>query len=89
MIDDEQDIPALQPADLETPQLGKGAVQAGTTMETMLLKQKTTLVSEEAAAHDQGCIHKFIMFFTRNKRLMTRRRLTTDKDGNAIGSQKA
>ena len=52
MIDDEQDIPALQPADLETPQLGKDAVQAGTTIETMLLKKKTSLVSEESAAHD-------------------------------------
>ena len=56
-------------------------------METMLLRKNTTQIGEANKNH--GCIQKLIMFFTRNKRLMTRRRLTTDKDGNPIGSQKS
>ena len=57
-----------------------------TTMETNLLRKNPSYAIE--GDQNKGCIHKVIMFFTRNKRLMTRRRLTTDKDGKPIGSQK-
>lgn len=58
-------------------------------METMLLRKNSKSNGKGDSSHEHGCIHKLIMFFTRNKRLMTKRRLTTDKDGNPIGSHKA
>ncbi len=34
-----------------------------------------------------GCFEKLRTFFSKNNRLIAKRRLTTDKDGNPIGSK--
>ncbi len=61
--------------------------QSKSSLETMLIHKKTTIIDSLSEA--KGCYEKLRRFFSRNTRLITRRRLTTDKEGNPIGSQMA
>lgn len=60
--------------------------QSKSSLETVLIHKKTTIDSLSEA---KGCYQKLRRFFSRNTRLITRRRLTTDKEGNPIGSRMA